>query len=229
MGENMVKKTPTFNNFSKGLPHRINPPNLVCASVQAVPLRIGVWIFYFQPGARGTGGATSPSTLQCIQPKVDKPKSLLWWAKPLKTKLICENKQRVAPFWQSGSRAILGGLPLVGSASWKRKEKLRLRSSGATVKRTRSTHTIMRTSAILSCHRNAWRGACVHVSIWVTLFTISALGRSCATHLHASATRSRLITAHQIREILITGRTHWAWAGYPFPEVNLLEHVTTSA
>ena len=198
MGENMVKKPPTFKNISKVLPHRISPPNLVCASVQAVTPRISVWIFYFQPVPRGTGGATSPSTLQCTQPKVDKPKSLLWWAKPLKTKLIYENKQRVAPFRQSGSRAILGGLPLGRSASWKRKKKLRLRSSGAAIKRTRSTQNIKQTSAILSCHGNAWRSACVHVSVWVTLLTISALGRSRVTHLHAFAARSRLITAHQI-------------------------------
>ena len=29
------------------------------------------WCFYFQPGPRGTGGATSPTMLQCTQPKVD--------------------------------------------------------------------------------------------------------------------------------------------------------------
>ena len=56
----------------------INPPNLVCASVQAVPLGIRPSLFYFQPGPGGTGGATSPTTLQCTQPKVDQPKSLLW-------------------------------------------------------------------------------------------------------------------------------------------------------
>ena len=141
MGENMVKKPPTLKNISKVLPHRINPPNLACASVQAVPLRISVWSFYFQPGPRGTEGATSSSTLQCTQLKVEKPKSLLWWAKPLKTKLIYENKQRVGPFRQSGSRAIFGGLPLGRSASWKRKKKLRLRSPGAAIKRTRSYRT----------------------------------------------------------------------------------------
>ena len=68
--------------------------------------------------------ATSPTTLQFTQPKVDKPKSLLWWAKPLKTKLICENKQRVAPFRESWSRAILGEPPFGHSALWKRKKKL---------------------------------------------------------------------------------------------------------
>ena len=193
----------------------------MCASVQAVRLGISVWIFYFQPGPRGTGGATSPSTLRCTQPKVDKPKSLLWWAKPLKTKLICKNKQRVSPFRQSGSRAIFEGLPFGRSASWKQKNKLRLRSSGAAIKRTRSTQNIKRVSAILSCHGNAWCRTCVHVSVWVTLFTFNALGRSCATHLHAFAARSRLITAHHYD--LITGRTHWAWAGFPFPEVNLPE------
>ena len=36
------------------------------------------------------------------------------------------------------------------------------------------------------------------VSVWVTLFTISDLGRSCATSLHAFAARSRLVTADQI-------------------------------
>ena len=225
MGENMVKKPPTFKNVSKVLPHRINPPNVVWASVQAVPLRISLWIFYFQPGPRGTGGATSLSTLQCTQPKVDKPKSLLWWATPPKTKLICENKKRVAPFRQSGSKAILGGLPVGRSASWKRKKKLRLRSSGDAIKRTRSTQNIKRTPAILSCHGNAWHSAYVHVSVYESLlFTISALGRSCATHLHAFAARSRLITAHQISSPAGYHRPHTgAWAGYPFPEVNLPE------
>ena len=86
------KKPPTFKNISGALPHRINPPNLVCASVQAVALRIRPLLFYFQPGPRGTGGVTSPTTLQWTQLKVDQPKSLLWWAKLLKTKLRCENK-----------------------------------------------------------------------------------------------------------------------------------------
>ena len=54
-------------------------------------------------------GATSPTTLQCTQPKVDKPKSPLWGAKLLKTKLRCENKQRVVSLKQSGSGRSLGG------------------------------------------------------------------------------------------------------------------------
>ena len=148
------KKPPTFKNISGALPHRINPPNLVCASVQAVPLRIRPWLFYFQPGPGGTGGATSPTTLQCTQPKVDQPKSLLWWAKPLKTKLRCENKQRVASLRQSGSRAIFGWPAVWRSSSWKRKKKLRLRLFGAAIKTTGSRQNIMRTSAILSCHGN---------------------------------------------------------------------------
>ena len=142
-------------NISGALPHRINPPNLVCASVQAVPLRIRPWLFYFQPGPGGTGGATSPTTLQSTQPKVDQPKSLLWWAKPLKTKLRCENKQRVASLRQSGSRAIFGWPAVWRSASWKRKKKLRgLRLFGAAITTTGSRQNIKRTSAILSCHGN---------------------------------------------------------------------------
>ena len=54
-GENIAKKPTTFKNISGAFPHRINPPNLVCTSVQAVPLRISGWFFYFQPGFRGTG------------------------------------------------------------------------------------------------------------------------------------------------------------------------------
>ena len=84
----------------------------MCTSVEAVPLRISGWLFYFQPGPRGTEGATSPTTPQCTQPKVDQPKSFLWWAKPLKTKLRCENKQRVASLRQSGSRVIFGWPPV---------------------------------------------------------------------------------------------------------------------
>ena len=82
----------------------------MCASVQAVALRIRPFLLYFQPGPRGTGGATSPTTLQCTQLKVDQPKSLLWWTKLLKTKLRCENKQRVASLRQSGSGSIQGDL-----------------------------------------------------------------------------------------------------------------------
>ena len=159
----------------------------MCASVQAVPLRIRGSLFYFQPGPGGTGGATSPTTLQCTQPKVDKPKSLLWWANPLKTKVRCENKQRVASLRQSGSKAIFGWPAVWRSASWKRKKKLRLRLFGAAIKTTGSRENIKRTSAILSRHGNGLRRACVHVSVWVTLFTTSDLGRSCAT----SCKRSR--------------------------------------
>ena len=192
-----TKKTTTFKNISGALPHRINPPNFVCASVQAVPLRIRPWLFYFQPGPRSTGGATSPTTLQCTQPKVDKPKSPLWGPKPLKTKLRCENKQGVASLKQSGSRAIFGWPPVRRSASWKRKKELRRRLFGAAIKTTGSRQNIKRTSAILSCHGNGYGRACVHVSVWVTLFTISDLGLSCATSLHAFAARSRLISADQ--------------------------------
>ena len=135
------KKPPTFKNISGALPHRINPPNLVCASVQAVALRIRQFLFYFQPGPRGTRGATSPTTLQCTQLKVDQPQSLLWWAKLFKTKLRCENKQRVASLRQSGSRAIFGWPPVWRSASWKRKKKLRQPLFGGVIKTTRPRRT----------------------------------------------------------------------------------------
>ena len=123
------------------VPSYLNPPNLVCASVQAVALRIRPFRFHFQPGPRGTRGATSPTTLQCTQLKVDQPKSLLWWAKLLKTKLKCENKQRVASLRQSGSRAIFGWPPVWRSASWKRKKKLRQPLVGAAIKTTRRRRT----------------------------------------------------------------------------------------
>ena len=56
-------------------------------------------------------GANSPTTLQFTKPKVDKPKSLLWRAKPHKPELLCEKKLRVGPFRQSLSRAILEDPP----------------------------------------------------------------------------------------------------------------------
>ena len=113
----------------------------MCASVQAVALRIRPFRFYFQPGPRGTKGATSPTALQCTQLKVDQAKSLLWWAKLLKTKLRCENKQRVASLRQSGSRAIFGWPPVWRSASWKRKKKLRQPWFGAAIKTRRPRRT----------------------------------------------------------------------------------------
>ena len=113
----------------------------MCASVQAVALRIRQFLFYFQPGPRGTRGATSPTTLQCTQLKVDQPKSLLWWAKLLKTKLRCENKQWVASLRQSGSRAIFGWPRVWRSASWKWKKKLRQPLFGAAIKTTRPHRT----------------------------------------------------------------------------------------
>ena len=74
--------------------------------------------FLLSAWSRRYWGATSPTTLQCTQPKVDQPKSLLWWAKPLKPKFRCENIQRVASLRQSGSRAIFGWPPVRRSASW---------------------------------------------------------------------------------------------------------------
>ena len=147
------KNPPTFKNISGALPHRINPPNLVYASVQAVPLRIKPWLFYFQPGPGGTGVQLRLQRVR-TQPKVDQPKSLLWWAKPPKPKFRCENKQRVASLRQSGSRAIFGWPPVRRSASWKRKKKLCRRLFGAAIKTTGSRQNIKRTSAILSCHGN---------------------------------------------------------------------------
>ena len=97
--------------------------------------------FLFSASSRRYWGATSPTTLQCTQPKVDQPKSLLWWAKPLKTKLRCENKQRVASLRQSGFRVIFGWPPVWRSASWKRKKKLRLWLFGAAIKRREAGRT----------------------------------------------------------------------------------------
>ena len=98
--------------------------------------------FLLSAWSRRYWGATSPTTLQCTQPKVDQPKSLLWWAKPLKTKFRSENKQRVASLRQSGSRAIFGWPPVGRSASWKRKKKLRRRLFGAAIKTTGSRQNI---------------------------------------------------------------------------------------
>ena len=107
-------------------------------------------------------GATSPKMLHCLQPNVYKSKSLVWWTKPLKTKLICERQQRLAAFRRSGSRALLGVQLLGRSAFLKLKKKLRLHLSGAAIKTTRSTQNIKWLSAILNCHGNTERSA------WVT-------------------------------------------------------------
>ena len=58
----------------------------------------------------------------------------------LKTKLRCENKQRVASLRQSGSRAIFGWPPVGRSAYWKRKTKLRLGLFGAAIKTKNAEH-----------------------------------------------------------------------------------------
>ena len=47
-------------------------------------------------------GATSPTTPQSTQPRVDQPKSNLWRSKPLKTKFKYENKQSAASLMQGG-------------------------------------------------------------------------------------------------------------------------------
>ena len=216
----------------------------MCASVQAVPLRISGWLFYLQPcpGA-GNGGATAPTTLQSTQPKVaynfaynatmhatkSRPAqvTLLWWAKPLNTKLRCENKQRVAPLRQSGSRAIFGWPPVrVAFCFMKTEEEAsstivwsRDQNDGkqaeyqANVRHFELSVTVTETDS--SAH-----------AYMVTLFTLSDLGRSCATYLHAFAARSRLITADQIWSPAahsVTQGAHRAGYMYPFTEVNLPE------
>ena len=216
---NIAKKPPTFKNISGALPHRINPPNLVCASVQAVALRIRPFLFYFQPGPRGTRGATSPTTLQCTQLKVDQPKSLLWWAKLLKTKLRCENKQRVASLRQSGSRAIFGWPPVWRSASWKRKKKLRQPLFGAAIKRRDRAELQANVRHFeLSRKRIAARmRTCQCMSHFVYSLRSPPLVRDLAARVRGQ------IASDHCRSDLITGLTHWARAGYPFPEVNLPE------
>ena len=172
----------------------------MCASVQAVALRIRPFRFYFQPGPRGTRGATSLTTLQCTQIKVDQPKTLLWWAKLLKTKLRCKNKQRVASLRQSRSRAIFGWPPVWRSASWKRKKKLRQPLVGAAIKTTRPSRTSSERPPFWVVTETD-SGAHAYMSVYESLCfknTISDLGRSCATSLHAFTARSRLITADQI-------------------------------
>ena len=219
----MAKKPPTFQSISKILPHRINPPNLVCASVLAAALRINVWIFYFQTGSRGTGGATSPTTLQCTQPKVDQPNSLLWWAKPLKTKLICKNKQRVAPFRQSGSRAILGGQPLGRSASWKRKKKLRLRSSGLSRNRREKKHAEHQANVRHFELSRKCRAPLMRARECMSHFVYDL--RSWPLVRDQPCTRSRPdhVWSLQIRS---DHRPHTLGSGgVPFPEVNLPEDV----
>ena len=161
----------------------------MCTSVQAVPLKIRRWIFYFQPVPRGTGGAPSPTTPQSTQPRVDQPKSILCRAKPLNTKLRCENKQRAASLRQSGSRAIFRWPPVGRSASWKLKKKLRLWLFGVTIKTTRSRQNIKWswTSAILSCHETH-RSAHAYMSMYESLcLRISIL----AARARPTCTRSR--------------------------------------
>ena len=200
----------------------IDLPNLVCAWVQAVPLTTSGWRFYFQPGGTGTGGATSPTTLKYTQPKVDQPKSLLSWGKPLKSKLKCENKQRVAPLRQSGSRLICGWPPVVRSASWKRKKKPRLRLFGARSKR-REAHRATSKRPPRKLNR------------------IETRMRSCQCISHfAYELRSRPLVHDRGRvrgqmdrvrslQIRIRRSEHGPHtvgrAGYPFPEVNLPQQV----
>ena len=199
----------------------------MCASVQAVALRIRPFLFYFQPGPRGTRGATSPTTLQCTQLKVDQPQSLLWWAKLLKTKLRCENKQRVASLRQSGSRAIFGWPPVWRSASWKRKKKLRQPLFGAAIKTTRPRRTSSELPPFWVVTETD-SGAHAYMSVYESLCLQSPdLVRSCATSLHAFAARSRLITADQIwSPALHTGPGR----GTPFLKLiylSLLTHLPT--
>ena len=168
----------------------------MCASVQAVPLRIRVRRFYFQPGPRGIGGATSPTTFQCTQSKVD-----LWWAKPLKTKLRCENKQRVASLRQSRSRALFGWPPVGRSASWKRKKKLRLPLFRAAFKTTRPRRTSSERPPFWDVTETE-SGAHAYMSMYESLClrspNLAARARPTCNVVHAFAARSRLITADKI-------------------------------
>ena len=196
----------------------------MCASVQAVALRIRPFLFYFQPGRRGTRGATSPTTLQCTQLKVDQPKSLLWWAKLLKTKLRCENKQRVASLRQAGPGRSLGGhlcgvlLPENGRRSFvnhcleprsKRRDRAELQAN--------VRHFELSRKRIAARMRT-----CQCMSHFVYNLRSRPLVRDLAARVRGQ------IASDHCRSDLITGLTHWARAGYPFPEVNLPESATTS-
>ena len=192
----------------------------MCASVQAVPLRIRRWRFYLQPGLRGTGGATSPTKLQCTQPKVDRPKSLLWWAKPLKTKLRCEIKQRVAFLRQRESRAIFGWPPPGRYASWKRKKKLCLRfvwSRDQNDETTKNFKANVRHFELSRKRIAARMRACQCMSHFVYDLRSWPLVRD-----QPARVRGQIASDHCSYD-LITGRTQPARAEYPYPEVNLPE------
>ena len=187
VGENIAKKPPTFKNISGALPHRINPPNLVCASVQAVPLRIRRWRFYFQPGPRGTGVQLRLQRSNARNQKSTSPSHSCGEQKPLKSNLRCENKQRVASLRQRESRAIFGWPPVGRSASWKRKKKLRLRFVWSSDQNDETTQNFKRTSAIFSCHGNA-SGAHAYMSMYESLCLRSPI---LAARARPSCTRSR--------------------------------------
>ena len=186
----------------------------MCASVQAGALRIRPFRFYFQPDPRGTRGAISPTTLQCTQLKVDLPKSLLWWAKLLKTKLRCENKQRVASLRQSGSRAIFGWPPVWRSASWKRKKKLRQPLVGAAIKTTRRRRTSSERPPFWVVTETD-SGAHAYMSVYESHFVYNLRSRPLLRDL-AARVHGQIASDH-CRSDLITGLPHWARAGYtPF-------------
>ena len=86
---------------------------------------------------------------------------------------------------------------------------------------TRSTQNIKRPSPILSCHGNAQRRACVHLSVWVKLCMNSNLSRLCPTDLHAHVRVRHQVAPNHCRSLLISCRT----GGDSFPEVNLLEKI----
>ena len=166
-----------------------------CSEDQCLDFLLSAW-------SQRYWGATSSTTLQWPQPKADKPKSLLWWAKPLKTKLTCENKQRVASLTQSGSKAIFGGGGdggTFGAFCFLKTEE----ESSSTIFWSRNQHgkkhaepqanvrhfELARKRIAPPMHEHECMSHFVYdIGSWP----------SGATNLHAFAARSRLITADQI-------------------------------
>ena len=219
------KKTPTFKYISSFLPHRINPPNLVCTSVQAVPLRIRPWLFYFQPGPGGTGGATSPTTLQCTQPKVDQPKSLLWWAKPLKTKFRCENKQSSV----LEAKRVQGNLWVATCAAFcflKTEEE-----ASSTIVWSRDQNDRKQTEHQANVrHFELLRkriAACMRTCQCMSHFVYNLRSRP-LMHDLAARVRGQIASDH-CRSDLITGRTHRARRGTPFLKLIYLRSTSQRA
>ena len=148
-----------------------SPPNQftktkLCASVEAVSLRIRFCVFYFQPGSKLLGVQlrlqhsnlpnqkyTSPNH-SCAEQNRSKP-----------SKYARKCRERVASLGRAGPQRSLGSTYGAFCFLATEEKPPSTRSSGAAIEAPRSTQNINRTPAILSCDGNAQRRLCLHVSV----------------------------------------------------------------